>query len=177
MPMPMRMRLRDNTRRIARCGLLLAAALVLSYLEGVLGMRFAFLPWMKIGLANVITAFAFFELSPYEAFAVSLSRVIIMGILFGSPVSFLYSLCGASLSFLGLICARFIGKGISYIGSSVLCACLHNLGQAAVAAGFFGLSVAAFYLPYLLLTGVLFGTFTGVLLNFISTKYQKVILK
>lgn len=132
---------------------------------------------MKIGLANVIIAFVFFELSAWEAFAISISRVVIMGILFGSPISFLYSLCGAALSFLGLIAARAMGKGISYIGSSVLCACLHNLGQSAVAACFFGVSVAAFYMPYLILTGVIFGTVTGALLNFISTKYQKVTFK
>ncbi|MBQ8207841.1 MAG: Gx transporter family protein [Clostridia bacterium] len=171
------MPLQVKTAGIARCGLLLAAALILSYIESVLGMHFAFLPGMKLGLANVITAFVFFEFSKGEALAVSLGRVIIMGILFGSPISFLYSFCGAFLSFLGLILARAIGKGISYVGSSVLCACLHNLGQSIVATGFFGIDVASFYLPYLLLGGAIFGTVTGILLNFISKKYQKVIFR
>lgn len=171
----MQMPTQGKILKLARSGLLLAAALVLSYIESVLGMRFALLPWMKLGLANIVIAFVFFEFSLSEALSVSICRVLIMGILFGSPVSFLYSFCGAVFSFAGLITARLMGKRISYIGSSVLCAVLHNFGQSIVAAFFFGIDVAAFYLPYLLFFGCVFGAITGTLLNYISKKYQKVI--
>ena len=153
---------------------ILCAALLLSYIESALGLRVAFLPWLRLGLANIVVAFAFFEASPRMAAAVSFSRVIIMGVLFGSPVSFLYSFCGAVLSFCGLLIARLLGGRISYIGASSLCAALHNVGQAAVAACFFGVSVAAFYLPYLLVTGAFFGIVTGILLNFFSSKLGRI---
>ncbi len=174
----MAMRLQgNNVRKLVRCALLLCIALVLSYLENVVVLRFALLPFMKLGLANIVVTLAFFELSRAEAFAVSAMRVIIMGILFGSIISFCYSALGALFAFGGLFIARAIGKRVSYVGTCVVCACFHNFGQALVAALFFGIRVASFYLPYLLICGAVFGTFTGVLLNFISQKYKKVISK
>lgn len=176
--MAMRLQVKENKVRIlVRCALLLCIAMVLSYLENILVLRFALLPFMKIGLANIIVTLAFFELSTSEAFAVSTMRVIIMGVLFGSMISFFYSAMGTFFAFGGLFLSKWLGKRVSYIGTSVICACLHNLGQAVVAALFFGLRVASFYLPYLLIFGAVFGTLTGILLNFISQKYKKVISK
>lgn len=173
----MRMRLQGKAAKAAASGLLLAAAILLSYIESILGLQTSFLPGMKLGLANVIVTFAFFEVSASKSAAISFCRLIIIGMLFGSPISFLYSLCGAILSFGGLYLSRRLGGRVSYIGVSVICACLHNVGQTAVAACFFGTAVAAFYLPYLLISGAVFGAVTGFLLNFLSNKYKEIISK
>ncbi|MBQ8005200.1 MAG: Gx transporter family protein [Clostridia bacterium] len=173
----MQMRMQGRAKGLALGGLFLAAALLLSYVESILGLHISFLPGMKIGLANVVIAFTFFEISKKTAAAVSFGRVLIMGILFGSAISFLYSAFGALLSFGGMLLISRFEKSVSYVGTSVLCACLHNVGQSAVAACFFGIEVASFYLPYLLICGVCFGSFTGALLNFISKKYVGVVFK
>ena len=164
-----------DTKKIAKLSMLLSISVVLALIESFIPIFSGIAPGIKLGLANIVIAFVFFEFSLSEALSVSICRVLIMGILFGSPVSFLYSFCGAVFSFAGLITARLMGKRISYIGSSVLCAVLHNFGQSIVAAFFFGIDVAAFYLPYLLFFGCVFGAITGTLLNYISKKYQKVI--
>ncbi len=173
----MPMSLQGNGRKIAFSALFTAIALILSYVESIVGLKFALMPWLKIGLANIVISFAFFAMSPFCAGMISVCRIIISGLLFGGPASMLYSLCGGVLSFLGLFVAKKLGKKISFIGAGVLCAALHNIGQMIVCAVFFGLAVASFYLPYLLLSGAVFGTVTGILLNFIMKKYRRLLLK
>lgn len=173
--MKMQMLSRTKTGRVAACGMLLALALLFSYIESLLGLVFAYLPGIKLGLANIVVTFAYFYMSRWEAAAVSFCRVLIMGLLFGSAVSFMYSLGGAVLAYAGLVTAERFGEKISFIGTSVLCACLHNIGQIFVAACFFGAEILPYYLPYLLLGGALLGALTGALLNLISNKYKKVI--
>ena len=175
--MKMPMLPQGKTGRLAAGGIFLALALLLSYLENLFALFIPWLPGLKIGLANVLITFLFFFVSEWEAAAVSFCRVLIMGLLFGSAISFLYSLGGAVLAFAGLFIAKKLGERISFLGTSVICACLHNIGQMTVAAGFFGVGVLNFYLPYLLLGGVFFGALTGLLLNFTAAKYKKVIDK
>lgn len=166
-----------KTGRIAVGGVFLAFALLLSYIENLLALFVPLLPGLKIGLANIIVTVLFFCASKWEAAAVSFCRVLIMGLLFGNAVSFLYSLSGALLAFSGLIISERLGKKISFLGTSVLCACLHNIGQMIVAVCFFGTVTLRFYLPYLLAGGAVFGIITGLLLNLTVTKYEKVFNK
>ena len=74
-----------SARRVALDAALLTAALMLSYLEHLLPLgALTFLPGFKPGFANAVTLLAFSLLSPLDALAVSLLRVGITGVLFGS---------------------------------------------------------------------------------------------
>lgn len=173
--MKMPMLPQDKNGKIALGGIFLALALLLSYVENLLSLFVPWLPGLKIGLANVLITFLFFFVSEWEAAAVSFCRVVIMGLLFGNAASFLYSLGGALLAFSGLFIAKKLGDKVSFLGTSALCACLHNAGQMIVAACFFGVGVLRVYFPYLIIGGVFFGALTGLLLNLIASKYKKVI--
>ncbi len=166
---------RDKLRRLCLDAMLLSVSLLLSYLEAVLPLTVWLpLPGFKLGLCNIIITLTFVTLSPWDAAAVSLCRISMMGILFGNAASFTFSLCGAVLSFLGLwIFARAGQKLFSMVGVSVGCAALHNIGQLTAAAFWFGTEVIFSYLPALLIAALIFGTVTGILLLILLPRFEK----
>ena len=68
---------------LALRGLLLALALVLSWLESLLPLSFA-VPGIKLGLPNAAVVFALYRLSWRDAALISLLRVLLISLLFGS---------------------------------------------------------------------------------------------
>ena len=70
-----------ETRKIARMGLLVALAMILSYVESLIP-AFVAVPGVKVGLANIVVIFALYTLGPVEALTVSLLRVILSSFLF-----------------------------------------------------------------------------------------------
>lgn len=153
-------------RRISVNALLCAAAIMLSYLEVLLPLSALIpLPGMRLGLANFAITLVFVLLSPADAALVSSVRVLLMGLLFGSPTSLYFSAMGAFFSFLLLLFMKLIGRRCSFFGVSVLSAAAHNLGQILAAVTLFGTSLIVSYLPILLLASVFFGGLVGILLN------------
>ena len=120
-----------ETRKIARMGLLVALAMILSYVESLIP-AFVAVPGVKVGLANIVVIFALYTLGPVEALTVSLLRVILSSFLFGSVLSLLYSLSGALLSLGGMIVMKKL-KIFSTLVVSVTGGVLHNVGQILVA--------------------------------------------
>ncbi len=153
-------------RRMALDALLCVFAMMLSYLEVLLPLSVLIpLPGFRLGLANVAVVLVFVLFSPVDAALVSAVRILLMGLLFGSPTTLYFSAMGGLLSFLLLLVMRFIGKRCSFLGLSVLSAAAHNAGQILAAVTVFGTSLISSYLPFLLLASVLFGGIVGVLLN------------
>ncbi len=172
-----------SARRVALDAALLTAALMLSYLEHLLPLgALTFLPGFKPGFANAVTLLAFSLLSPLDALAVSLLRVGITGVLFGSWTSLFFSFCGACMAFLALLLARLLLRRCSYLGVSVLCAAAHNTGQVLAAGAVMAVpsrNAEAFpvllttVLPYLLPSAVLFGILTGFILNLLVPRLER----
>ena len=166
---------RDKIRRLCLNAMLLGIALLLSYLEAILPLTVWIpLPGFKLGLANILVTLVFVILSPWDAALLSLSRICIMGLLFGNLSSFTFSLCGGILSYLGL-CLLIPGyrKIFSMIGISVGCAALHNLGQLLAATAWFGSGVLFGYLPILLIAALVFGSITGIFLQILLPRIPK----
>ncbi len=146
-------------KTVARYGLLTALAMVLSYLETLVPLSFA-VPGVKLGLANLVVIFALYRMGPAAAAALSLLRVVLVSFTFGNAYSFWYSLAGAALSFLIMWLLRrrsWFGE----LGVSVAGGVCHNIGQIAVAAAVLRSAAAAYYLPALLVSGVLAGLAVG----------------
>lgn len=172
-----------SARRVALDAALLTAALMLSYLEHLLPLgALTFLPGFKPGFANAVTLLAFSLLSPLDALAVSLLRVGITGVLFGSWTSLFFSLGGACMTYLALWLARVLLRRCSYLGVSVLCAAAHNTGQVLAAGAVMAVpsrNAVAFpvllttVLPYLLPSAVLFGILTGFILNLLVPRLER----
>lgn len=168
----MKMRWRDKNarftpQRICFDALCICAALLLSYVETLLPISLIIpFPGIKLGLANLSVMLVFFCVSRIDAACVSFIRVLLSSLLFGSLVSFIFSLFGACFSYCMLIVLERILKKckISFVGVSVAAAVLHGAGQ--IAAAMLIYTPAAFaYLPFTMITGVFSGTLVGILAN------------
>ena len=158
---------RAFTHRLCADALMLCVALMLSYLEAILPVHLVLpLPGFRFGWAQLAVTLTFFRVGRTDAAVVSLARVLIMGLLFGSATTIYFSLCGSLLAYIGLwIGYAALRTRCSFIGLGVLCAALHNIGQLAAAATLFGNGIVMAYLPVLLLSSIVFGSLGGWVLN------------
>ncbi len=150
-----------KTKKAALTGILIALALILSYLESLIPMSFA-VPGVKLGLPNLVVVFALYRLRPSTAAAISLVRVALVAILFGSVLSLAYSAAGAVCSFCVMLLLKKTGR-FGCTGVSVAGAVTHNLAQIAAAAVLLQTGALAWYFPVLCLTGTLAGVCIGLL--------------
>ena len=150
-----------ETKSLVRGALLVAAALALSYMERFIPLNLVVpLPGVKLGLANIVTMFALYVLSPRQGICILLLRCV-LGSVFGGGLSGLaMSLTGGVLAF----CTMALGRKLpvfSVYGVSILGAAAHNLGQVLAAGVLMGSVYVLVYLPFLLLTGLIMGLITG----------------
>ena len=148
-----------ETKRVVHMGMLIALAMILSFIESQIP-AFIAIPGMKIGLANIAIVFALYTLGFRNALVVSLIRVVLSALLFGSVVSLAYSLAGALLSLAGMALLRK-STLFGVVGVSVSGAVLHNLGQIGVAWLILKTQALVYYLPFLLFSAVAGGVVIG----------------
>lgn len=150
-------------RRTAELGLLLAMALILSYVESLIPFSFG-IPGIKLGLPNLIVLLLFYDGSRVrEALLVNGMRIVLSGFLFSNLYAILYAIAGAAFSFLAMLAGRRT-KRLSMIGVSVLGGVFHNVGQLLVAMAVVETLAVAYYVPILIVAG----TLTGALLGFVG---------
>lgn len=147
------------SKKIARYALLVALAMVLSWLESLIHIP-GLLPGMKVGLANLAVIFALYRMSFREAAGVSLVRVALVSMTFGNAYSFAYSLAGAALSLAVMAGLKKVNK-FSILGVSVAGGVCHNIGQILVAMAVLETARLGWYLPALLLSGTVAGIVIG----------------
>ena len=151
--------MKNKTKAVALLGVCAALAMILSYVE-------SFVPspvyGVKLGLPNIVIVFILYKLGVKEAAAVSLVRVILTALLFGSVMSLWYSLAGAVLSLALMALLKKTGA-FSTVGVSVVGGVAHNAAQLAVAVAVTGVGAVAYYLPTLVVGGVAAGIVIGIL--------------
>lgn len=152
--------MRNNTRRLTALSLTVSFALILSFIESRIP-AFVAIPGIKVGLANIAIIFTLYKFGIKEAIAVSAVRVCLMATLFGSPVSFIYSLTGAVLSLSTMLLLKKLTP-LSEVVVSVSGGVMHNIGQICAASIMLGTNVVLYYLPFLLLSGTIAGIAVGV---------------
>ena len=150
-----------KTQKLTVMALTTTIALVLSFIESQIP-AFVAVPGVKMGLANIAIVYALYRLGWKEAALISLIRVVLMSLLFGSAASFLYSLAGAVLSLLGMALLKKTGK-FTEIVVSVAGGVLHNIGQIAMASIILETDALRYYLPFLLVSGILAGVVIGLI--------------
>lgn len=158
-------------RKTALYGLLVALAFILSYLESLFPLSIG-IPGVKLGLANLVVVLALYRLCPRDALAISLVRILLAGLTFGSPTTMLYSLCGGLLSFAVMVLCRRIGW-FSVIGVSMAGGVSHNVGQIAAAAVLLGTGKIVWYLPVLLVAGLVTGGLLGLIVRLLLPRLAR----
>ncbi|MBQ3276423.1 MAG: Gx transporter family protein [Oscillospiraceae bacterium] len=147
-----------KTRRLTVMAMLTAAAMILSYVESLLPSPG--IPGIKLGLANIAVIFALYRLGWKEAAAVSLVRVGMVSVLFGSVGALFYSVAGAVLSLAVMTLLRRLDV-FSAVGVSVAGGVAHNLGQILMAMALLETERLIWYLPVLVLSGLGGGILVG----------------
>ena len=149
-----------NTKKLTTLALTISFAMILSYIESRIP-AFVSIPGVKIGLANIAVIFSLYKFGIKGAVAVSMIRIILIALLFGSPVSLLYSLAGGVLSLGAMILLKRFTP-LTEVAVSVCGGVLHNLGQIAMASLLLSTNVVLYYLPFLLISGLIAGVTVGI---------------
>lgn len=157
-------------RRLATDALLLAAALILAWLEAILPLGLPIFGF-KLGLANIAVVLAVHLTSRRDALVVMLARVAVMSTLFGSVTSFAFSLAGGLFAFAVAAATKKIYGKISFVGVSILASAAHNVGQTLAACAVFVSPAPLGLLWWLLLLAIPTGALTGILAEII---YQRI---
>ena len=141
--------------------MLAALALGLSTLEGLFPLSLIVpLPGVKLGLANIVTVFALYQLGAGAALAILLTRCLLGSLFAGNVSAMLFSLLGGITAMLVMIALRRCRR-LSVYGVSVGGAAAHNIGQMAAACITLGSTMVLGYLPFLLAVSLVTGTLTG----------------
>ncbi len=128
---------------------------------------------IKLGIANVFTLFALYALGTRYAAALLFLRIVLGSIFTGQAVSFIYSLAGGVLSFiLMILLKRFFPLKQVWI-LSVLCAVMHNIGQLLAAIFMTATVQIIYYLPVLVISGIIAGAFTGLCAQLVLMRLKK----
>lgn len=160
-----------KTKKVAFLGITIALSMILSFVESQIPPLVA-VPGVKAGLANIVTVFMLYRVSIKETASVSLIRVILSSLLFGSVMSMAYGFAGAVLSLIGMALLKKSGL-FSPIAVSVAGGVLHNIGQIAVAIFVTETAEIAYYLPVLLISGTLAGIVIGAAAGIIVKRTEK----
>lgn len=149
-----------NTKKITRLALLTAIALTIFMIEAQLPPLTP-VAGIKLGLSNIITVFAAFTIGSWEAAAILAVRVFLGSVFSGQMSAILYSAAGGILSiFTTIMLRKILTKKQIWVAGSVG-AMAHNVGQMLVALAITRTPQLIYYLPILLLSGIITGLFTG----------------
>ena len=151
----------NKSKMIAFTGVCTALALILAYIEILIPPLFPAVPGIKMGLPNIIIVFLLYKRGPFSAILVSLLRTVLVTILFGNAMAFMYSLAGSILSLAVMILLRKLNF-LSTVGVSVAGAVAHNIGQTLMAMILLDTSQIAYYMVVLTISGTIAGVFIGI---------------
>ena len=161
-----------NAKRVARCAVLAACAILLGWVERLVPFS-SVIPGVKPGLANGAVLLTLYSGKDGEAesFFVMLIKVIVTGLLFSGVTGFLYSMTGSMLSWLLMILLKRT-KIFSIYGISVAGAAAHVSGQMLCAMWLLSAGGLLWYWAVLLF----FAVPSGLLVAFLCARiYQRII--
>lgn len=155
---------------IALYGLLIALAMVLSFVETLIPLPIPVpVPGVKLGLANLVTVVGLYLIGipgndrgdpdPHRS----------CGFIFWKSIQYDLRLSGSFLSLFVMAILKKTGK-LSQIGISVLGGIAHNIGQITFAAVIVQTAGVFYYLPFLLAAGCIAGTLIGVVGGIITER-------
>lgn len=149
-----------NGNKTVYMGILLSFALILSYVESLIPFYFG-VPGVKLGLANLAVVIVLYWYGWKEAIMLNAVRVLLAGFLFGNLFMVMYSLAGAICSFLMMYLLKRSGR-FSIMGVSMAGGIFHNVGQIGIAVFATKAVSVVYYLPVLMVAGIVTGFLVGI---------------
>ena len=150
----------NKVKDTAFLGLCVTLALGLAYVEVLMPPLLAAVPGIKMGLPNIVLIFLLYRRGIAAAATVSLLRMVLVTLLFGNWMAFLYSLAGGALSMAVMVLLKRLNF-LSVAGVSVAGGVTHNVGQILIAMWLMNTAELGYYLIVLAVTGTVAGLFIG----------------
>lgn len=161
-----------TTKRLTRMAVLTAVALTIFIVELQLP-NLTPVPGVKLGLANIITVYAMFALGPGDTLGILLARILLGSMFSGQMMSLFYSLAGGLLCYIVMLLMRRLFTLRQIWICSVLGAVAHNLGQITAAILITRTPALIYYLPILMVSGIIAGIFTGLCAQFVVNRMPR----
>ena len=164
-----------KTRKMVLLSILISQALALHVIESAIPLPIP-VPGVKLGLANIITLFVIIVFGYKETIIVVLLRTF-LGSFFGGGLSgFLYSIAGGLLRATIMAFMYIRHKNIfSIVTISTVGAIFHNIGQLAVASLVVSNAYLFYYLPVILISGVITGVMIGLTVQFTINPLKRIL--
>jgi len=154
----------SHTKKIALLGIMLGVVIAITTLEHMFIVPF-FPPHAKPGLANIVVMYSVFTIGRRQAVMLNILKSLFVLITRGA-IAGLLSLSGGLFSIIIIITLASIKKKqASYAAVSVAGAVTHNLGQFIVVIFLMSTPALAYYMPVLIVSGIITGLITGTLLK------------
>lgn len=158
-------------KKIAYLGMFIALAFIFSYIEAMIPFYIP-IPGLKLGLANIVVLTVLYTFNRKEALFVSMVRIVLVALTFSNTFSMIYSLAGGLLSWAVMSFFKKTNK-FTIIGVSVVGGVSHNIGQLIAAAILMETFSMIYYLPALIVGGVI----TGIIIGYLSKSILKTLPK
>lgn len=147
-------------KEVAFLGMMTAIAIIASYVERLLPSPIPTVPGIKLGIANVVILILLYLFGAKTALIVNITRIVLVGLMFSGVYGMMYALSGGMLSFGAMYLAK-CSKKLSIIGVSFLGGIFHNVGQILMAAAVLKSKELFYYLPVLIVSGIITGIVVG----------------
>jgi Predicted membrane protein len=158
-----------DAKKLARLALLATLALIIFMVEAQIPNPIP-IPGAKLGLANIITVYAIFRYTAKETALMLFARILLSSMFSGNLMSLFYSLTGGLFCFLVMLLVKRALTLEQIWVCSILGSLAHNAGQILIAIIMTGSWRMIFYLPALILSGILAGLFTGLLAQYLVNR-------
>lgn len=160
-----------KVKKLTLLGVFSAIAVILSILESSLIVLPA-LPGVKVGLANVVIMLILFTQGRKSAVSIAVLKGIFSLLTRGAMAGVL-SLSGGLFSILVIILLSTLIKNASLSLLSVGGAVTHNLVQFSIVSVVYYPASMLYYLPFLVISGVIFGIVSSVFLKAVTPSLSK----
>lgn len=163
----------NKTKTLVFTALLFALALILSLVERSFAIFSGTIPGIKIGFSNIIVMYAVFFVGVKQAYSIAVLKSFFIMIV-SSPISATMSLAGgiASVTIMLMLMLVFKSK-VSYLILSLFGAVTHNVAQLLAVQLYSKVFTIYYLLPILIVSGVVMGVITSIILKFIFPAINK----
>jgi len=161
-----------RTKQITFLGMMLVFSMLVSYLERLIPPPIPAVPGIKLGLANIVVLILLYTKGYKTALILNIMRVLLSGLLFTGIWGAAYSMTGALLSFAMMLIFKAF-KCFGIVGVSVVGGVCHNFGQICIAVIVTQTTKLFYYLPVLIISGVITGAVIGYVAGILLIRIQK----
>jgi len=157
------------TRKFILAAMLCGIALALSLVDSALSALIPVLPGFKLGLANVVSLYALYQLGGGYTVLICVVRSLLVAMFSGNMTMLLFSLGGGLASILVMF---LLLRRISVVKVSITGGAVHNAVQVLVAVLVTATPEVTLYLPFLVAAGAVSGLLMGILCSILLTRLR-----